>query len=149
MEKKRILPPTFFMSVAAIIIVIHFILPVLKFIQFPWSLWGIPFLALGIILNLLADRHFKRFNVTVKPYEYSDKLIKNGVFRFTRNPMYLGMSSILLGESILCGSLSPFLIVIIFMLIIYFIFIKTEEKMLLEKFGEEYIMYKKRVRRWI
>jgi len=61
----------------------------------------------------------------------------------------LGMILFLFGESILLGSLGPFLITIVFMLLIYFTFIKVEERMLLEKFNEEYADYKNKVRRWI
>jgi protein-S-isoprenylcysteine O-methyltransferase Ste14 len=106
-------------------------------------------LILGGILNLVADKDFKKFNTTVKPFEYSSALITDGVFKFSRNPMYLGMSLILLGESILFGTLIPFFIVIIFSILMHFNFIKTEEKMLLEKFGQEFIDYKNNVRCWI
>jgi protein-S-isoprenylcysteine O-methyltransferase Ste14 len=128
---------------------VHFTIPILTFIYFPWNLLGLILLLIGGILNLLADKLFKQFNTTVKPFEYSSKLIKRGVFKFTRNPMYLGMGLFLLGESILMGSISPFLITIIFLLIIHFGFIKAEEKMLFENFSEEYILYKRKVRRWI
>lgn len=149
MKKRKILPPTFFMSTILIIVVAHFIIPLFYFTHFPWNLIGVLFLILGGILNLLADRDFKHFGTTVKPFEYSTKLITNGVFSFSRNPMYLGMVLILLGESILFGSLSPFLVTIVFMLILYFIFIKIEEEMLLEKFNGDYADYKNKVRCWI
>lgn len=149
MKKKKILPPTFFMSTILIIVVAHFIFPLLNFICYSWNLVGVLFLILGAFLNLLADRDFKRFNTTVKPFEYSTKLITGGVFSFSRNPMYLGMVLILLGESFLLRSLSSFLITIVFMLLLYFMFIKVEERMLLEKFGDEYIAYKRKVRRWV
>jgi protein-S-isoprenylcysteine O-methyltransferase Ste14 len=149
MKKKRILPPTFFMIAIVLIVITHLILPLLKFIYFPWNLLGLPFMALGGILNLLADKDFKRFNTTVKPFEYSTKLVTNGIFSLSRNPMYVGMVIFLLGESILFGSLFSFLITIIFMFLMYYIFIKVEENMLLEIFGSEYSEYKNKVRRWI
>lgn len=149
MKKRKILPPTFFMSTILIIVIAHFIFPLVQFIYFPLNLIGLLFFILGGILNLLADKDFKRFNTTVKPFEYSTKLVTNGVFSISRNPMYLGMILFLFGESILLGSLGPFLITIIFMLLIYFTFIKVEEGMLLEKFNEEYADYKNKVRRWI
>jgi len=147
--KKEILPPAYFMSAILLIAIIHFTIPVLKFINFPWNLSGLLLLILGGILNLIADNSFKNPNTTVKPFEYSSKLIQNGIFKITRNPMYLGMIFLLLGESILMGSILPFLITIGFTLIMFFGFIKTEEKMLLEKFNEEYLSYKQKVRRWI
>ena len=149
MQKKKILPPTYFASAIFLIVIVNFIFPITKFLFFPWKLAGLLLLAAGGILNLLADRDFKRFDTTVKPFEYSNKLVTSGVFKLSRNPMYLGMVLFLFGESILFGSLSPFIISIIFMVLLHFIFIKPEEKILLEKFGEEYEVYRNKVRRWI
>lgn len=149
MQKKKPLPPTYFISSILLIIIIDFLFPIITFIYFPWNLLGLPLLAAGGALNILADRDFKRYKTTVKPYEHASVLITKGVFRISRNPMYLGMVLFLLGESILFGSLSPFFISIIYLVLIDFIFLRTEEKMLLEKFGEEYKTYKNKVRRWI
>ena len=148
-QDKKVLPPTYFMSSIFLVAIIHFIFPITKLIFFPWNLLGLPLLAIGGILNLLPDRDFNRFNTTVKPFEYSSKLITSGTFRLSRNPMYLGMGIFLTGESMLFGSLGPFIIPIVFVVLMHFIFIIPEEKMLLEKFHEEYKAYTNKVRRWI
>lgn len=149
MKNKKILPPTYFILSIIFVPVFHFVIPVLRIIPFPWNLTGLFPIAAGGILNLAADKYFKLLNTTVKPFEYSSVLITAGVFRFSRNPMYSGMAFIILGEAVLFGSVSPFMFVIIFMLLMNNIFIKTEESMLLEKFSEEYADYLKKVRRWI
>ena len=149
MQKKKPLPPTYFILSILLIVIAHLLFPIVIFIHFPWNLSGLPLLAASGILNLLADNDFKQAKTTVKPFEYSTVLITKGVFRLSRNPMYLGMSLFLFGESILFGSLSPFVVTVIFTLIMDLVFIKREEQMLLEKFKEEYISYKNRVRRWI
>jgi protein-S-isoprenylcysteine O-methyltransferase Ste14 len=149
MQKKKPLPPTYFNSSILLIVIVHYLFPIIRFIYFPWNLLGLLLLAAGGVLNLLADKDFKRYKTTVKPYEYSSALITNGVFRISRNPMYLGMALLLFGESILFGSLSSFFVSIIYLFLMDFIFIRPEERMLLEKFGEEYITYKNKVRRWI
>jgi protein-S-isoprenylcysteine O-methyltransferase Ste14 len=149
MQKRLVLPPTYFMSAILLIPIMYFLFPITKLILFPWNLMGLLLLAIGGILNLLPDRDFKRFNTTVKPFEYSSRLITSSVFRVSRNPMYLGMGLFLFGESILFGSLSSFIIPIVFVALMHFIFIIPEEKMLLEKFGEENETYRNKVRRWI
>lgn len=149
MREKKILPPTYFNISVILIALLYFILPVLEFIYFPWNLSGILFIISGALLNLIADRDFKRAQTTVKPFEYSTVLLTGGVFGISRNPMYLGMSAILLGESLLFGSLSPFIVALIFTLLMHFRFIIAEEKMLEEKFGDDYIVYSDKVRRWI
>jgi len=147
-QEKKVLPPTYFMISLFAVVIVHFVIPIVQCIYFPWNLFGLLFLIFGGVLNLLADKDLKKYETTVKPFEYSSKLITDGIFSFSRNPMYLGMSLILLGESILFGSLSPYVIVIIFTLLIQYIFIKVEEEMLLEKFGTEFIEYKSNVRSW-
>jgi protein-S-isoprenylcysteine O-methyltransferase Ste14 len=137
------------MSALAASLLLHFLLPVHRIIFFPFNLTGLIPTVLGIYLNLSADNAFKRVNTTVKPFEESSVLIKNGVFRFTRHPMYLGMGMILLGLAMFLGTLSPYIAVLIFLLLIEKKFIKSEEQMLEMTFGREWLDYKRRVRRWI
>lgn len=62
--------------------------------------------------------------------------------------MYLGMVLILIGLAILMGSLTPFIVVIVFGALMELVFVRTEERMLEQKFGSAWLEYKKRVRRW-
>lgn len=146
---NKILPTTYFFIGVCSILIFHFIIPVIQIIYMPWKLSGLVLIIVGIYLNLSADNNFKRNSTTVKPFQESNALIVNGVFKFTRNPMYLGMTLILLGESILLGTLSTFIIPVLFLLIMQYRFIKTEESMLKETFGEEYIKYQQCTRRWM
>jgi len=75
--------------------------------------------------------------------------VASGPFKLSRHPMYLGMMSILLGFAISQGSLIPFVFPVIFIIIMEKRFILLEEKNLEKKFDNQYIDYKKRVRRWI
>ena len=67
----------------------------------------------------------------------------------TRNPMYLGLTLTLVGIATLLGSLSPWLVVPAFAVAISRLFIRHEEQTLQERFGDEYLAYRKTVRRWI
>jgi protein-S-isoprenylcysteine O-methyltransferase Ste14 len=95
---------------------------------------------------LLTDLSKK---TTVKPLEESTALITDGVFRFSRHPMYLGFVFILLGIASLMGSLTPYVIVIGFAVFMQIVFIRFEEKKLEETFGEAWLRYKRNVRLWI
>ena len=97
----------------------------------------------------MTDREFKINNTTVKPFEKSSILITSSVFKISRNPMYLGMVLVLIGISIFLGSVTPYIVVILFTVLINVLFIKTEEKMLAETFGDDWKEYKKKTRRWI
>ena len=149
MKKKKILPPTTFWISLMLSIGLHFILPIKKFITAPYNYTGILLIFGGILLNLWADYLFKNKKTTVKPFEKSSCLIEEGPFVFSRNPMYLGMTIILLGTSITLGSVIPFIITVVFPFFISISFILPEEKSLEETFGQDFIEYKKRVRRWL
>jgi len=127
----------------------HFLVPISYIIPSPWNLIGFVPLLLGIWLNISADRAFKRAGTTVKPFEESNALIQEGVFRLSRNPMYLGFVAILLGITILLRSISPYIVVFVFVILIDRMFIRNEEGMLEGKFGDEWEQYRSRVRKWI
>jgi len=146
---KKILPPTYFLVAVILILVLHFTLPIRTIIELPWILLGVLPLVLGLVLNLMADRSFKMNQTTVKPFQESNRLITNGVFRISRHPMYLGFVLILLGISILLGSLSPSFIVFLFAVAMEIVFIRVEERMLAKRFAQEWDQYKSEVRKWI
>ncbi len=146
---KRILPPTYLLGAIILLVGLHFLFPLREINRFPWTLIGIVPLAAGIVLNILADRAFKRQNTTVKPFQQSRVLVTQGVFRISRNPMYLGMVLILAGIAMLMGSASPWIIVTAFAVVFDRLFIRAEERMLAETFGPAFREYKKRVRRWL
>jgi protein-S-isoprenylcysteine O-methyltransferase Ste14 len=147
--RKKLLPPSYLFFSLLIMIGLHFVLPLLEVIHYPWSLSGLLPLLFGIVLNLIADQAFKRAGTTVKPFEESSALITGGVFHLSRHPMYLGMVLILLGVAMLMGTLTPFFVIPVFTLLIQNRFIAVEERMLEARFGADWVDYKARVRQWI
>jgi protein-S-isoprenylcysteine O-methyltransferase Ste14 len=130
-------------------VLLHFLIPVSKVASYPWNLLGILLLIIGGALNLIADAAFKKENTTVKPFEKSTALVVSGVFTISRHPMYLGMVIILLGIAILMGTLTPFIVVVIFGILMELVFVKPEERMLEEQFGATWVAYKMKVRKWV
>jgi len=148
-KDKRMLPPTYIFLSLVVMVALHFLLPVSKIIPFYWNLLGIiPFL-LGLIINLIADNDFKKHETTVKPFKKSTSLVTRGVFRICRHPMYLGFVLVFIGIAVFMGSLTPFAVVVVFAVLMDVVFIRVEEKMMEETFGEAWMEYKKKVRRWI
>lgn len=146
---KKTLPPVYFLGAIIVEVLLHFLLPLHQFLVFPWRLLGLVFLVIGIVLNALADQTFKKHETTVKPFEESTALVTGGVFNISRNPMYLGMTLILLGLGALLGSATPFAIVPVFTVLLDRVFIVQEEKMLVDTFGDQFRQYRNQVRRWI
>ena len=146
---KKIMPPTFFFIFLMIAVLIHFVLPILQLINYPLNWSGLLFILAGGILNIWTDRLFKKNNTTVKPNETPTSLIKNGPFKFSRNPMYLGMEFLLIGVGLILGSVTSFVGAVLFPLTMELKFIRQEEKIMEEKFGDKFETYKKKVARWI
>jgi protein-S-isoprenylcysteine O-methyltransferase Ste14 len=149
LRKTQIMPPTYLLLCLVAIPILHFVLPVTRIIPFLWDLLGMVFISIGVAFSLAADRLFQLVHTTVKPFVESQALVVSGVYRLSRNPMYLGFALILFGAASLFGTLTPFLVVLLFVLLMETRFIRPEEKMLEQKFGEVYLGYKKCVRRWI
>jgi protein-S-isoprenylcysteine O-methyltransferase Ste14 len=149
MKTKRIMPTTYLLIAIIAMIAIHFLFPVVMIIPSIWNLLGILPLVLGVVINLAADGAFHKANTTVKPYEESTALVTDGVFRISRNPMYLGFVLILIGIAVLLRSLSPYLVILAFVILIQVMFITVEEKMLAEKFDARWQEYRQNTRRWL
>jgi len=148
MQPGKLLPPTYLYSAIGLIVVLHVLLPGAQVLHFPWRYLGIIPLILGSAFNLMADRSFKQHNTTVKPFEESAFLVTEGVFRFSRNPMYLGFVLLLAGIALLLGSITSWIVVAVFPFLMEWRFIRIEEAMLEARFGEVWLAYKQGVRRW-
>jgi protein-S-isoprenylcysteine O-methyltransferase Ste14 len=146
---SRVLPPTYFWICLVLMVPLHLLIPVMRIVPGWYRLLGIPFLAFGAVLNSWADARFKRLQTTVKPHERPRVLDREGPFRFSRHPMYLGMGLALGGAALLLGSLSPWALVVVFVGLMEYRFIPLEEHVLEEEFKDRYREYRQRVRRWI
>ena len=91
----------------------------------------------------------RKMKTTFIPDGIPEVLISSGPFRFSRNPIYLGMLTILVGVAFLMSSLSAIIIAFVFGIIINFTWIAHEEKKLHELFSEDWENYSSKVRRWI
>jgi protein-S-isoprenylcysteine O-methyltransferase Ste14 len=145
----KLLPPAYFFAAIVLAALAGFLFPVPVLIPSSMRLVGILPIIVGIALNLAADRQFKRHGTTVKPFQRSSALITDGVFRWSRNPMYLGMVLIVAGVAALEGTVISWMAVVALALILDRAFIRHEESMLEETFGTEFREYRERTRRWL
>ena len=110
---------------------------------------GGALIVVGLLLLVVAGGLFRRAGTDLIPFRNVSALVTNGVYRITRNPMYLGMALILLGCAITVGSTLALGVPVAFATIIELRFIRPEEAMLRERFPGQYPEYCRRVRRWI
>jgi protein-S-isoprenylcysteine O-methyltransferase Ste14 len=146
--RTKAMPPTYFLIALILSIGLHFVLPIKRIIFPPYTYSGVIFIIFGGVVNLWTDAIFKKMQTTVKPYEDPTVLIANGPFRISRHPMYLGMTSILLGVALLHGTIITFILPLLFIVLSEVFYIKHEEENLVRVFGQKYLDYKKKVRRW-
>jgi len=109
---------------------------------------GFALLAAGAALALAGERSFARAGTAVKPWKPSTALVTDGVFRWLRNPMYVGLILMLSGFSIGFASDWTLVMTVAFALVIHFGVVKREERYLEAKFGSAYRGYLKRVPRY-
>ncbi len=146
---KTTVPDLFWIYILAEI-GINYLFPIKKIIFFPYTLIGILLILFGLYLNWVwVAMRFREEKTTLDPHGIPKKFITDGPFKFTRNPTYLGMALTFIGVGILLGAISPFIVPIVFIILINNTTIKKEERNMEKKFGKKYSYYKKTVRRWI
>jgi protein-S-isoprenylcysteine O-methyltransferase Ste14 len=145
----RILPPVWFLLAVISEAALHRFVPLARVIWSPWNFGGAVLIVLGAASALLGNARFRARGTTVRPNKQPTALVTDGIYRFTRNPMYLGMVLILAGIALCLGSLSPWAVPILFALFIQHCFIRAEETALANLFGDAFNVYRGRVRRWV
>ena len=148
-RSRLAIPPVYFLVSLLLMAFLHHVAPAAYLIQAPYRYGGIVLIGLAIGLILWAALLFRRAGTPIHPYEPSCVLVAAGPYRFTRNPMYLGMAGALLGAAVFMGSITPFVVIPAFMALITERFILAEEAKLEAAFGRDYLEYKARVRRWL
>ncbi len=151
MLQLKIPPPIYAISIALIMWLLSRYFPVVQLITSPWNNLGIALMLLAGLLDLSSLYLFFKKRTTPNPMkpEFTTGLVMNGLYKISRNPMYLGLLTILFGFAIYLGNLTSFLVLPAFYFVITEMQIKPEERMLEEKFGEQYLDYKSKVRRWL
>ena len=111
----------------------------------------VSLVTIGCVFCIAGLVSFRLANTTVNPSkpEQATSLVTSGVYRFSRNPMYVGFVFILLGWGIWLSSLWALLCIVGFIAYLTFFQIIPEERALTKLFGEEFTAYKARVKRWL
>jgi protein-S-isoprenylcysteine O-methyltransferase Ste14 len=148
MEKLVFVPPPI---IALLLIGLAFgvdcLLPKLPLLRLPGL--GILLMATGFFLGITALLNFRRHRTTFVPHGNPTVLVTRGSYIWTRNPMYLGLFTALLGFACYFGNLLLFLVPLAFFLIIDRHHIPYEEAKLLQLFGDDYGEFRQQVARWL
>jgi len=145
---RKINPPVYFLLALIMMLVLARYAPISHLIYVPLRIFGGLLILTGFAITASSAYTFKLAGTPIKPFEQPAKLVTDGLYRYSRNPMYLGMMIMLMGIWIALGKLSPVIVIPVFFLIIQEGFIKYEENFLEEQFSDAYLDYKDRVYRW-
>lgn len=139
----------YFLMLLIVSVLLNFIFPVPLFLSPPITYSGFLIIIFGLVLAFWSRSLFLRNSTTLQLSEEPTSLVTSGPFCYSRNPIYLGMASVLSGVAVLQGTLVAFAFPALFVMVIQFFIIPGEERKLENLFGELYREYKKSVRRWI
>ncbi len=149
-DMKNILPPALFIIFVVVMGSICWGMGSPHNVTYPYAIIGLSFVIAGLLLAVTGKKLFKKLDTNIMTFEKPDVLVTEGVYKYSRNPMYLGFVIALLGVSLLMGAaISSFLLVGLFFIITDRWYIGFEEQEMTNKFGLDYEKYCHKVRRWV
>lgn len=146
------IPPPVYMVLAMILIVLGKpLFPALSFAFAEQQLLGVALALIGAAIAVVSVQRFRKIGTTIQPNKLDEAkhLVSDGIYNYSRNPMYLGMAILIASAGFFYGSLLSVPALIIFVLVIDRFQIDPEEVALEKLFGQEYLDFKARTRRWI
>jgi protein-S-isoprenylcysteine O-methyltransferase Ste14 len=145
------LPPLIFLGFLAAATVFEAIVPLPIPVAHSLASYvaGVALAAGGFVIIAIGMRRFAAAGTNVPPTLPTTALVVDGIYRRTRNPLYLGLTLVYLGLGIAAGSLWAIGLVVPLLWVINVGVVKREERYLERKFGHAYRDYKARVRRWV
>lgn len=117
--------------------------------QAPLRVAGVVLMHMGAALALWGVHTFRRAKTTIMPFRAPSAMVRRGPYRFTRNPMYVGMTLGYVGLSLFCNVGWPLILLPIVLFTLVKLVITREETYLESVFGDDYRDYRQSVRRWL
>jgi protein-S-isoprenylcysteine O-methyltransferase Ste14 len=145
----RYRPPRISMLLLALAVMLQWALPPVRVELLSSPVLAICIAFAGFAVIMWAWWLFQKAETAICPTEYSRVLVTSGIYRLTRNLMYLGMVLMMAGVTLWFGTLPYYLATALYFLVINQFFCPFEEQRLLVTFGEAYAEYQRTVRRWV
>jgi protein-S-isoprenylcysteine O-methyltransferase Ste14 len=144
-------PPIFFFVCLGCGLLLEYLFPIalINLPHVPRVIFGGIFIVIAVCFAASGFFMLIRNKTTFNTSKSTSKIVTNGVYRFSRNPLYFSLMLLLSGFAVLLSSLWLFMAIPVLYVLFLFKAVKPEEQYLLRKFGEEYLHYSEKVRRWI
>lgn len=145
-----ILPPVLYGVALVLTLLLHWVWPLSILSSTATAIWsGVPLLLLSGALAIWGKRTMQNAGTNINPLQPATSLVITGPFRFSRNPLYLSLTLLFAGLSLVANTLWGFIALVPVLVVLHFGVILREERYLEAKFGESYRQYRSQVRRWL
>ena len=145
----KIHPPVLTLLFIALAYVANWLIPIPFVVPTPLRMVGFGMVILGFLLGVAALLAFRKARATLNPHGRVSAVVTDGIYGFTRNPIYLGFLLMLIGFPLNSGNLWGLLLAPLLVVSMNLLVIEKEEAYLEKKFRDAYTGYKSRVRRWL
>lgn len=142
-------PPLIFLGAILTGYATHYVLPLNIADASEIIIAGSALVVIALIIIIIAALSFRRVKTHLEPWHPTSTIVSSGVFSISRNPIYVALCFANIGIGLILNSWWVLLSFIPAAILVYLIAIKPEESYLERKFGDEYLAYKSRVRRWL
>jgi protein-S-isoprenylcysteine O-methyltransferase Ste14 len=149
MAPPRIFPLLLMFALIAAMFALAWLFPTWRVLPASAAGFGAVPLAAGALLIGVSAGAFRRRRTTLNPFGEASALVQDGLYRYSRNPMYLGMLLVLAGVALWLGHLLALLLLPTFVVVVSRRNIRVEERVLEARFGDDYRRYRRNVRRWL
>lgn len=146
---QKLLPPHLFLIALTAMIVLHVAQPEPRWASETQLMAGLALTAVFIGFAFIGAAQFRRHRTNIHTFRRPDTLVTTGLFRWTRNPMYLGFAGALAGAAVAMNCLSGLVITLLYVVVADRWYIRYEERMMADTFGPAYADYRTKTRRWL
>jgi protein-S-isoprenylcysteine O-methyltransferase Ste14 len=144
-----VFPPFLFIGALLLGVALQLLWPVHPWAALPARIVGGILVVIGASFAIPAFRRMRRVGTNVHPAKPTTVIVSDGPYRFTRNPIYVANTALYIGLTLLFHAFWPLVSLVPALLILHWGVVRREERYLEAKFGEPYLAYKARVRRWL
>lgn len=145
----RPLPPLVVLIGLGLMIALDMVMPEPSPVRSPWTGLGLAVALVGLSTTLVAAAQFRRKRANIQTFGAPTRLVSCGLFKLSRNPMYLGFVLLLAGVAAALGGGAPSVVPVAFFVLAQLWYIPFEERAMRDRFGDDYDRYRRQVRRWL
>ena len=142
-------PPLLYAGTLVAGLILHLLVPIGRLPAIPARVSGVTVLAAAFGLAKWGRDTMNRAGTNINPYQPATTIVMDGPFLFSRNPLYVSLTGLYVGFALVVDAVWPFVLLVPLLAVVEWGVIRREERYLDAKFGETYLAYKARVRRWL